>query len=305
MEKTGIVDPEYLQWIKDLSLRYRRGQIKAAVHVNQEMLRYYWDLGKDIVQRDAENKYGSGFFNVLSRDLKASLGLSKGFSPTTLKYAKYFYCLYSQTLENRQQVVDDFKQLFLDSDLYKRSQNTLTNFERTLPKENSDLASEIMKDPYNFAFTGILEPYNERKLKNSLIDNISQFLVELGTGFAYVGKEYRLQIGDNERFLDLLFYNLKLSCYVVIEVKIGKLDFGDIGQLGGYVVACNHLLRKSGRDNPTIGLLICKEKDNLIAQYALEASNQPIGISEYELAKLYPEKIEGTIPTIEEMKAKL
>lgn len=354
MEKTGIVDPEYLQWIKDLSLRYRRGQIKAAVHVNQEMLRYYWDLGKDIVQRDAENKYGSGFFNVLSRDLKASLGLSKGFSPTTLKYAKYFYCLYSQAFENRQQVVDDFKQSekktmqsilsipwghhkyiidkdpddvkkalfyvqktiengwsrntllnFLDSDLYKRSQNTLTNFERTLPKENSDLASEIMKDPYNFAFTGILEPYNERKLKNSLIDNISQFLVELGTGFAYVGKEYRLQIGDNERFLDLLFYNLKLSCYVVIEVKIGKLDFGDIGQLGGYVVACNHLLRKSGRDNPTIGLLICKEKDNLIAQYALEASNQPIGISEYELAKLYPEKIEGTIPTIEEMKAKL
>ncbi len=346
MKKTGIIDPEYLQWIKELSLRYRRGQIKAAVKVNQEMLRYYWDLGKDIVQRDAENKYGSGFFNVLSRDLKASLGLSKGFSPTTLKYAKYFYCLYSQALENRQQVADDLDSIFiipwsqqmviidktkgdinkalffikktiengwsrstllnfLDTDLYKRSQHTLTNFERTLPKENSDLASEIMKDPYSFAFTGILEPYNEHKLKNSLIDNISQFLVELGTGFAYVGKEYRLQIGDHERFLDLLFYNLKLSCYVVIEVKIGKLDFGDIGQLGGYVVACNHLLRKPGRDNPTIGLLICKEKDNLIAQYALEASNQPIGISEYELAKLYPEKIEGTIPTIEEMKAKL
>lgn len=110
-----IIDPEYLQWIKELSLRYRRGQIKAAVKVNQEMLRYYWDLGKDIVQRDAENKYGSGFFNVLSRDLKASLGLSKGFSPTTLKYAKYFYCLYSQALENRQQVADDLVAVFFAS----------------------------------------------------------------------------------------------------------------------------------------------------------------------------------------------
>ena len=138
-----------------------------------------------------------------------------------------------------------------------------------------------------------------------IYNNITHFLTELGTGFAYVGKEYRLEVGQTENFIDLLFYNLNLSCYVVIEVKIGKFEFSDIGQLGGYVVACNHQLRKEGRDNPTIGLLICKEKDRVQAQYALESSSQPLGISEYDLEKFYPEKVEGTIPTIEEIEAKL
>lgn len=194
---------------------------------------------------------------------------------------------------------------FLDTDLYERQGKALTNFSRILPEESSDLAQELTKDPYDFAFTGITGRYNERLLKDKLLNNITQFLVELGTGFAYVGKEYRLQIGDTENFIDLLFYNLNLSCYVVIEVKIGKFEFADAGQLGGYVVACNHILKKEGRDNPTIGILICKEKDNLVAQYALEASSQPLGISEYELAKLYPEKVEGTIPTIKELEQKL
>jgi len=194
---------------------------------------------------------------------------------------------------------------FLDTDLYEREGKALTNFKRTLPEITSQLAQEITKDPYNFAFTGITGKYNERKLKDALLNNITQFLIELGTGFAYVGKEYRLNIGETENFIDLLFYNLNLSCYVVIEVKTGKFTPADVGQLGCYVVACNHLLRKEGRDNPTIGLLICKEKDSLVAQYALEASNQPLGISEYELAKLYPEKVEGTMPTIEEIERKL
>jgi RecB family endonuclease NucS len=133
------------------------------------------------------------------------------------------------------------------------------------------------------------------------LSNITKFLIELGTGFAYVGKEYRLQIGETEKFIDLLFYNIRLRCYVVVEVKIDKFDTKDIGQLGTYVTAANHLLREEGKDNPTIGLLICKSKDNTLAQYALESSNQPIGISEYDLEKVYPEKIEGTIPTIKEI----
>ena len=155
----------------------------------------------------------------------------------------------------------------------------------------------MTKDPYNFAFTGITQPYNEHILKDALLANILQFLLELGTGFAYIGKEYRLQIGQKEKFIELLFYNLNL--------KIGEFDFQDLGQLSGYVVACNHILRKEGRDNPTIGLLICRQKDSLLAQYALEGSNLPLGISEYELSKLYPEDIEGTIPTIEEIEARL
>lgn len=194
---------------------------------------------------------------------------------------------------------------FMGTDLYERQGHALTNFKRTLPDETSDLAQELTKDPYDFAFTGITGKYNESLLKDKLLGNITQFLVELGTGFAYLGKEYRLQVGEREQFIDLLFYNLNLSCYVVIEVKIGKFEFADLGQLGGYVVACNHLLRKEGRDNPTIGLLICKEKDRVQAQYALESSSQPLAISEYELEKFYPEKVEGTIPTIEEIEAKL
>ena len=194
---------------------------------------------------------------------------------------------------------------FMDNGLYEREGKALTNFTRTLPETTSDLAQELTKDPYNFAFTGITQPYNEHILKDALLANISQFLLELGTGFAYIGKEYRLQIGQKEKFIDLLFYNLNLSCYVVIEVKIGEFDFQDLGQLSGYVVACNHILRKEGRDNPTIGLLICRQKDSMLAQYALEGSNLPLGISEYELSKLYPEKVEGTMPTIEEIEARL
>lgn len=135
--------------------------------------------------------------------------------------------------------------------------------------------------------------------------NVTNFLLELGTGFAYVGREYRLQIDVKEKFIDLLFYNLNLSCYVVIEVKIGEFDSADAGQLNGYVVAANHLLRKEGRDNPTIGILICKSKNSTLAQYALEGSSQPIAISEYDLQKLYPTKVEGIIPSIEELEAKL
>lgn len=194
---------------------------------------------------------------------------------------------------------------FINTGIYERQGKALTNFEKALPDVDTDLAKEITKDPYNFAFTGLRKPYNECILKDALLNNITKFLTELGTGFAYVGKEYRLQIGEKENFIDLLFYNLNLSCYIVLEVKIGSFTFADVGQLGGYVVACNHLLRKEGRDNPTIGILICKEKDRIQAQYALESSSQPIAISEYDLEKFYPEKLEGTMPTIEEWEAKL
>lgn len=390
----NILDKDYLEWIKELSTRYRRSQIKAAVKVNEEMLRFYWELGRDIVEMKAESRWGSGFMKNLSRDLKAANPTATCFSQTNLLYMKNFYRLYSQYIvihpqlggelaagitqqlveqkvdsgnvpqvggqitpqvveqnefdkEIAQQVVEQIqhdifsipwghhiriidKHLdspqkalffvqqtvvngwsrnmllnFLDTDLYERQGKAQTNFSHTLPDETSDLAQELTKDPYDFAFTGITGPYNERLLKDKLLNNITQFLVELGTGFAYVGKEYRIQVGQREQFIDLLFYNLNLSCYVVIEVKIGKFEFADAGQLGGYVVSCNHILRKEGRDNPTIGLLICKEKDRIQAQYALESSSQPIGISEYELEKFYPEKVEGTIPTIEEIEAKL
>lgn len=359
-----ITDKEYTQWIANLGERYRQSQLKAAVKVNVEMLRYYWELGRDINEMRIEERWGDGVIKNLSVDLQHDNPNATGLSVRNIYYSKKFYQLYHQYFTFLPQPVakasaEDVPQAvakrrieqledilfsipwghhryimdkygkepdkafffvkktmtegwsrdvllnFMDTDLYEREGKALTNFARTLPDTTSDLAQELTKDPYNFAFTGITGRYNERMLKDALLANISEFLLELGTGFAYIGKEFRLQIGDTENFIDLLFYNLKLSCYVVIEVKIGKFEFADVGQLGGYVVACNHQLRKEGRDNPTIGLLICKSKDRIQAQYALESSNQPIGISEYDLEKFYPEKIEGTIPTIEELETKL
>ncbi len=363
----SILDKEYLQWIRDLSSRYRNSQIKAAVKVNQEQLQFYWELGKEITLRDAENKYGKGFYASISKDLKNELPDAAGLSERNIRYAKRFYDLYqsfAQNLQqvaaksqmeeqitdnlcdiNLQQVAADFTALFsipwghhlllidkcsndpqkalffvrqtvengwsramllnwIDTDLYERNGKAISNFKRALPEQTSDLAQEITKDPYNFAFTGITHKYNEQQLKQSLLRNITDFLIELGTGFAYVGREYRLQIGTKEKFIDLLFYHLNLRCYVVVEVKVDEFDSRDIGQLGTYVVACNHLLKRP-EDNPTIGLLICKSKDNLLAKYALESSNQPLGISEFELSKLYPKEVEGSIPTIEEIEGKL
>jgi predicted nuclease of restriction endonuclease-like (RecB) superfamily len=314
----------------------------------------------------AEARWGDKIINVLSIDLKRELPEATGLSRTNLYYAKKFYLLYHQFVQqvvgqidnccksieeersiSAQQLVGQLqndifsipwghhirimdkcsdssdKALFyvhetikngwsrnvllnmLDSHLYERQGKALTNFQQTLPDITSDLAQELTKDPYDFAFTGITKTYNERLLKDALLNNISRFLIELGTGFAYVGKEYRLQIGKIENFINLLFYNLRLRCYVVIELKIRNFSSSDIGQISSYVVACNHILREDGKDNPTIGLLICKSKDSTLAQYALESSTQPIGISEYELERFYPEKIDGIMPSIEELEAEL
>jgi len=351
MKSITILDPNYKDWVKELSLRYRKSQIKAAVKVNREMLSFYWSVGKDITEKEYDNKYGSAFYKNLSVDLIAELPNVEGLSERNLRYMKSFYTLYSSCMKTLPQsvakseneilpqlvaelssvpwghhrlIIDkckgnvemalfyirkvnqegwsrDMLLNFISTDLYERQGKSLSNFNNTLPSVMSDLAQEITRDPYNFAFTGITGKYNESLLKKALVKNVTQFLLELGTGFAYVGKEHRLQIDTKEKFIDLLFYNLNLSCYCAIEVKIGEFDFQDMGQIQGYVVAVNHLLRKEGRDNPTIGILICKSKNNTLAQYALEGTTQPIAISEYDLQRLYPEKVEGTIPTIAEI----
>jgi predicted nuclease of restriction endonuclease-like (RecB) superfamily len=193
---------------------------------------------------------------------------------------------------------------FMDADLYERQGKAISNFHQTLPALQSDLAQEITKDPYQFDFLSVSNKYREKELKDALIQNIVKFLLELGTGFAFVGREYRLVVGATEKFIDMLFYNFNLRCFVVIEIKTDKFDSEHIGQLGTYVAAVNHILRKK-EDNPTIGLLICKTKDNILAQYALESSSQPIGVSEYELSKLYPADFKGTLPSIEDLEKEL
>lgn len=193
---------------------------------------------------------------------------------------------------------------FLGTDLYEREGKAVTNFRTTLPLPQGDLAQEITRDPYNFDFLTLDTDYREKELKDALTANITRFLLELGNGFAYMGKEYRLKVGETEQFLDLLFYNIRLRCYVVIEIKTGEFAPADLGQLGTYVVAVNHLLKKPD-ENPALGLLICKSKDNVLAKYALESSNVPIGVSEYELAKLYPADFRSSLPSIEEIEREL
>lgn len=353
------IDKEYKNWISDVSKRFRKSQLKAAVKVNEEMLRFYWTMGRDIAKMSNEAKYGSQFYNTISTDLKDIFPDIKSFSPTNLKYMRYFYEMYptaeicqqvvaeSETSENRQQLADESglqlifsipwghhmflldkckenqeKALFyvkktiennwsravmqnqVSSNLYEREGKALTNFAKTLPAIQSDLAQAITKDPYNFDFLTMQETYNEKELKDALLSDVSNFLLELGTGFAYMGREVRLVVGEKEKFLDLLFYNTKAHCYVVVEVKTGDFDSANAGQLGTYVVAVNHQL-KTEYDNPTIGLLVCRGLDRVEAQYALESSSQPLGISSYELSKLVPEKFKGSMPTIEEIETQL
>lgn len=192
----------------------------------------------------------------------------------------------------------------LSLDLYERQGKAINNFEATMPAGESGLASEITKDPYSFDFLSLHEGFTEKELKDALINNIQRFLLELGTGFAYLGREYRLIVGDTEQFIDMLFYNTQVHAYVVIEVKTTPFKPEYTGQLGTYVVAVNHLLKRE-MDSKTIGILVCKNKDDVLARYAIESSSQPIGISSFELSKLVPDDFKSSLPTIQEFEAEL
>lgn len=349
MSKLINTDSDYNLWISQLVERYRNCQIRATVKANEELLRFYWSNGEDIVKKKAESRWGESVINSISQDLTSALPGIKGLSPTNLGYAKRFYSLYSQLdtfypqlvgkteyeqlktiifripWGHQRYLIDKFynnpKRAFyyvrltlengwsravllnaIDMDLKEPEGKAVTNFSLTLPE--GDLAQEMIKDPYLFDFAALTKPYKEEELKLALMKNIEQFLLELGTGFAFMGREYRLVVGSTEQFIDMLFYNTRLRCYVVIEVKAIKFQPGDVGQLGTYVSAVNHIL-KTPADNPTIGLLICKTKDNVLAQYALESSSQPIGISEYELSKMYPADFKSTLPSIEDIENEL
>jgi predicted nuclease of restriction endonuclease-like (RecB) superfamily len=361
-------DDDYKMWLTDLKSRIRQRQIKAAVKVNAELLRLYWDLGQDIVARQMETTWGSGFFVQLSKDLRSEFPDMQGFSVVNLTYCKRFYLFYArdnsilqqpveeiprqlgvelQIIANkgdviRQQVVDELGdhpifqipwghhiQIFTKSqsieealfyvrktiengwsravlmnfmaaDLFAAQGKALTNFSRLLPEPQSDLANQILKDPYNFDFLTLTDGYKEKELEDALTANITKFLLELGQGFAYIGRQVPIKIGETERFMDLLFYHLELRCFVVIELKAGKFAAEYVGKLGLYVAAINHQKKKEN-DNPTIGMIICGTKDHVEVQYSLESSNQPIGVSEYQLAKLLPDNLKSSLPSIEEL----
>ena len=349
---------DYKKWISEVSNRFKTSQIKASIKVNDEMLRFYWLLGRDIETLKKNETWGSHVYQKISKDLVKELPEIKSFSPRNLQYMNQFYRLYSD-VEITPQLDAQIKSIitpqtgaqidkniifmipwghhkvimdkckedqqralffvqnalennwsravllnFLDTKLFDRQGKAVTNFEYTLPPARSDLAQELTKDPYNFDFITLTKNYNEKELKDALMDNITAFLLELGSGFAFVGREYRIEVGNTENFIDMLFYHIKLHCYVVVEVKVTAFEPSFTGQLGTYVVAVNHIL-KSEMDAPTLGLLVCKSKDNIQAKYAIESSSQPLGISEYELSNLVPDDFKGTLPTIEEIEAEL
>lgn len=358
MSELITLHPEYAEWIRNVGKNFKQCQIKAASKVNEEMLRFYWSLGRDIALFIYHAEYGSKFFEKLSSDLQKELPDVKSFSVTNLKYMKYFYQMYCRD-KNRQQVVDDssaklsqqtvndfvderifhipwghhiqilgkckgnqekalffvYKTIennwsravllnFLDTNLYERQGKAISNFGKILPDTQSDLAQEMTKDPFNFDFLTLRQNYDEKELKDALMANVQSFLLELGKGFAFVGREYRLEVGETEQFLDMLFYNIANHCYVVVELKTRAFEPGDMGQLGTYVAAVDGILRKNN-DNQTIGLLICKTKDNVLAKYAVNAVNVPIGISEYDMSNLIPEDYKSSMPTIEEIEEEL
>lgn len=342
MKEKLSMNSEFSEWIKNIKREIRSAQIKTAVKVNSGLLHLYWNLGKEITERQKTSNWGDGFLKELSRELMTEFPNMKGFSYTNIRYIRQWYLFYNQNHTICQQVVGKLgeeiffsvpwghhlyimsscKDLnkaifylqktvengwsravllnFLDTDLYERQGKAVNNFSKFLPNTQSELAQQTLKDPYTFDFITLTDDYKERELEDALTGNITHFLIELGQGFAYVGRQVPLEIGDETLFADLLFYHLNLRCYIVIELKASKFKPAFIGQLGTYISAINHLKKKPG-DNDTIGLIVCKTKNDVMAQYSLESSSQPIGISEYELSKLIPDNFKSQLPSIEEI----
>lgn len=324
-ELSNIDNKDYKSWLVQVKKNIRSAQIKASIAVNEEMLKLYWNIGKDISENKMDSSYGTKFFETLSRDLKSDFPDLQGFSVTNLKYIKRFYEFYKGI---RHQLGDEFEdQLFvipwrhhveiftrsksveealffiektkengwsramlinmMDTKLYETRGNTVNNFSLTLPAVDSECAKEILKDSYKLDFLTLREDYQEKDLHKALENNLVKFLLELGKGFAFVGSHVPFIVNGDEYECDLLFYNLKLHRYIVVELKVVKFEPEFVSKLNFYCNAVNHLV-KDEIDKETIGLLICKEKNDVVAQWTVEKSNEPIGISTYELTNIIP-----------------
>lgn len=358
--KSNISDPGYSNWIQQLKRKFQQTQIKAAVQVNQELLKFYWELGADIVEKQEQTNWGSKFLPQLSSDLQSEFPEVKGFSLRNIIYIRQWYLFYNQEYGIVQQVVaqlpdsrfsqqpvvqsedQNFKQLFqvpwghhiaivskcktiqeaqyyvsntiihgwsrtvlvhqIESDLYHREGKAISNFSQTLPVPQSDLAQQMLKDPYVFDFLTIRSDFSERELEKSLIDQITKFLLELGAGFAYIGNQVPITVGSRDFAIDLLFYQTRMHCYVVVELKRTDFEPEYAGKLNFYIKAVDEQFKQKG-DEPTIGLLLCKSKDKMVAEYALSDIRKPMGISEYQLTNILPEEFKSSLPAIEDIEA--
>ena len=327
----------YADWLADLKGRIHTAQQRATLAVNRELVLLYWQIGRDILARQAAQGWGAKVIERLAHDLLAAFPDMKGFSPRNLKYMRAFagawpdaefvqqaaaqlpwfhLCTLLDKLKTREErdwylaqaVKHNWSRNILgmqiETRLLERSGKAVTNFEFSLPKPQSDLARQSLKDPYRFDFLGLTDKAQEREVENALVKHVTEFLLELGAGFAFVGRQVLLDVGGDEFFIDLLFYHLKLRCYVVIELKGGKFKPEHLGQLGFYLTAVDAQI-KHAQDGPTIGLLLCKSKNKVVAEYALRNNAQPLGVAEYKLLESLPAELQSSLPSIEQIEREL
>lgn len=331
-------DSEYLLILSGLKSKIRNAQIKAALSVNKELISLYWEIGKIISQKQKEGGYGDSIVEMLAGDLSKEFPQMKGFSRTNLFNIRQWYLFYAESDTKVQQLVgqlpwghniviinrikDPDEAVFylnetiknnwsrnvlvhhIELNLFQRKGKLSHNFELVLPKPQSDLAVQTLKDTYIFDFLTISEEAQEKEIENELIKNVTKFLLELGAGFSYVGKQVHLEIGNDDFYIDLLFFHLKLRCFIVIELKAGVFKPEYAGKINFYLNAVDNML-KHPSDNPSIGLILCKKKNKVVAEYALKNIARPIGVSEYKLTKLISDKLKSNLPSIEEIEKEL
>lgn len=327
----------YTEWLAELKSRIHIAQQRATLAVNRELVLLYWQIGRDILARQADQGWGAKVIDRLAKDLRAAFPDMRGFSPRNLKYMRAFADAWPDG-EFVQAVLAQlpwYHQLALldklpsaearrwyaakaikhnwsrnvlamqiETRLLERAAQAITNFPTTMPTPQSDLARESIKDPYRFDFLGLTDEAQEREIENALVRHVTEFLLELGAGFAFVGRQVLLNVGGDEFFIDLLFYHLKLRCYVVIELKGGKFKPEHLGQLSFYLTAVDRQV-KSEHDNATIGLLLCKSKNKVVAEYALGDKTQPMGVAEYKLPESLPPELQTSLPSIEQIEREL
>lgn len=327
----------YADWLAELKTRIHTAQQRATLAVNRELVSLYWQIGRDILIRQAEQGWGAKVIERLATDLRAAFPDMKGFSRANLMYMRSFAEAWPDEAIVQQAVgqlpwghnlvlltkLKDPEQrlayaqsaiangwsrnvlnIHIETRLLERSGKAVTNFGTRLPKPQSDLARESLKDPYRFDFLGLTDEAQERDIEHALVRHVTEFLLELGAGFAFVGRQVLLEVGDDDFFIDLLFYHLKLRCYVVIELKAGKFKPEHLGQLGFYLTAVDRQV-KAEQDNPTIGLLLCKSKNEVVVEYALGDKSQPMGIAEYKLTQSLPAELQTSLPSIEQIEREL
>lgn len=320
----------FLQSLKD---RIKSAQIRAMLSVNRELVLLYWQIGREILERQEMHGWGAKVVEHISKDLRATFPEMKGFSLRNIKYMQSLAETYRDSEFVQQlvaqipwghnvRILDKVKtakerefyirqtiqngwsrnllEMQIESRLYERQGKAVTNFALTLPKPQSDLARDILKDPYNFDFLMLGSDAHERDLENALMQHLRKFLIELGVGFAFVGSQYRLEVGGQDFYIDLLFYHLKLRCFVVIDLKMRDFQPEDSGKMNFYLSAIDDLLRHE-TDQRSIGIVLCKTKNRFIAEYAIRDINKPIGVSDFLLTDSLPENLEGSLPTIEEL----